>query len=99
MYALLFIGALNSVLSLFYYVKVLKVMALEKPLEEVEGRPAAPVRVPLAATVFAGLMAVALLVLGILWDPLAYQSDRGVGQFRQLPGMGPGGVLAQREQR
>jgi NADH-quinone oxidoreductase subunit N len=99
MYALLFIGALNSVLSLFYYVKVLKVMALEKPLEEVEGRPAAPVRVPLAGTVFASLMALALLVLGILWDPLAYQSDRGVGQFRQLPGMGPGRVLAQREQR
>jgi len=30
-------AGLNTVLSLFYYLKVLKVMVLDKPLEEVEG--------------------------------------------------------------
>src|SRR5262249_6141520 len=32
MYALLVIGALNTVISLVYYIKVLKVMALERPV-------------------------------------------------------------------
>src|SRR5262249_17051074 len=36
LYALLVIGGLNTVLSLVYYIKVLKVMVLDRPLEEVE---------------------------------------------------------------
>src|SRR5207245_211104 len=35
LYLLLFVGALNTVLSVVYYVKVLKVMALDTPLDEV----------------------------------------------------------------
>src|SRR5207237_1502856 len=39
LYAVVVFAGLNSVLSLFYYVKVLKVMALERCIEEVEGQP------------------------------------------------------------
>src|SRR5207237_7089433 len=56
MYALLLIGGINTVFSLFYYLKVLKVMVLEKPLEEIENRPAAPLALPIGATVFASFL-------------------------------------------
>src|SRR5438132_7309792 len=84
MYSLLVIGALNTVLSVFYYLKVLKVMALDKPLEEIEGRPAVPLAGPLGFRLYATLLAGAVLVLGIFWDPLARASDRGVDRFGQV---------------
>ena len=40
MYALLVVGGLNTVISVVYYIKVLKVMILERPVEEVEGEDA-----------------------------------------------------------
>jgi NADH-quinone oxidoreductase subunit N len=84
MYALLVIGALNTVISLVYYIKVLKVMALEKPVEEVEGRAPAPLRVPWAAGLYSSLLAAAVLVLGIMpdWYPLTAYSQQGVSNFR-----------------
>jgi NADH-quinone oxidoreductase subunit N len=85
MYALLVIAGLNSVLSLFYYVKVLRVMVLERPLEEVEGREPRPLPVPPGADAYALLMAVLLLVTGILWGPLYRESLVGVKQFGQAP--------------
>jgi NADH-quinone oxidoreductase subunit N len=85
MITLLVIAGLNSVLSLVYYVKVLKVMIVDKPLEEVEGREPArlPVRPP--AAVYAGLTALVMLVLGVLWGPLSSGSYHGVNQFHDVP--------------
>jgi NADH-quinone oxidoreductase subunit N len=85
LFALLVIAGLNSVLSLFYYVKVIKVMVLDKPLEEVEGRPAEALPVPAGAEAYGLLMAGLLLVVGILWNPLVDESKRGVNQFRRPP--------------
>jgi NADH-quinone oxidoreductase subunit N len=82
MYALLVFGGLNTVISLVYYVKVLKVMALDRPLEEIEGRPVRQVPVPAGMSFYASLLAVMILVLGILWDPLAVASDQAVAGFR-----------------
>jgi NADH-quinone oxidoreductase subunit N len=86
MYTLLFVLGINSVISLVYYVKVLRVMILEPALEEVEGRPPArlPVR-PLTA-VYASLMGIVLLVLGLAW-PLDL-SNRGSEPFRKPPAAG-----------
>jgi NADH-quinone oxidoreductase subunit N len=81
MYGLLVIGGLNTVISLVYYVRVLAIMILDKPLEEVEGRPAAPLPVSAGTAVYASLLAAAVLVLGILWDPLARSSDKGADRF------------------
>ena len=70
MYALLVIGGLNTVISVLYYLKVMKVMILEKPLEEVEGRPVERLKVPYQPVLYAVLLSAAVLVIGILWGPL-----------------------------
>jgi len=81
LYALLLIGGLNTVLSVFYYIKVLRVMIIDSTLEDVEGRPAVPLNAPLGSLWYAGLMAGVIFVVGILWDPLARMSDGGVERF------------------
>jgi NADH-quinone oxidoreductase subunit N len=102
MYALLVIGGLNTVLSLFYYVKVLKVMILEQPLEEVEHRAAPPFKVPIPALVFGGFLALMLFVGTVAFNPLLTASEKGVKGFEPVkfsppPGMpmqaAPGGML------
>jgi NADH-quinone oxidoreductase subunit N len=89
MYALLVIGGLNTVVSVVYYLNVLKVMILDKPLEEVEGRDPTPLLVPGGAFLYASGLAVLILILGIFWNPLAVASDtgariRGVPRFSEL---------------
>jgi NADH-quinone oxidoreductase subunit N len=78
-YALVVIAGLNTVISLVYYINVLKVMALDRADDEpAEARPAR-----LGWSVFSGLMAAAVLVLGILWNPLVeYGSDPGASPFK-----------------
>jgi NADH-quinone oxidoreductase subunit N len=92
LYALLVIGGLNTVLSVFYYIKVMKVMILETTLEEVEGRPSPPLTTPGSTVLYASLLAAVLFVVGILWDPLARASDRGVDRFNDSPPSPPKAV-------
>jgi NADH-quinone oxidoreductase subunit N len=84
MYALLVIGALNTVISLVYYIKVLKVMALDKPDEDLNGHAPASLRVPWPAALYSSVLAAAVFVLGILpnWYPLAEYSQQGVSHFK-----------------
>jgi NADH-quinone oxidoreductase subunit N len=84
MYGLLVIGALNTVLSLFYYIKVIKVMALDRPLEDVEDRPVPRLAEPIGARVYVSLLAAVVLVLGILWNPVSEASDKGVNSFGKV---------------
>lgn len=81
MYALLVIAGLNTVISAVYYIKVLRVMVVETDLDEVEGRRPKPLRVPAASVVFAAVLALVVLGLGIFWNDLAVASDRGVSRF------------------
>jgi NADH-quinone oxidoreductase subunit N len=76
MIALLVIGGLNTVISLVYYIRVLRVMILDKPLDEIEGRPARPLDVPYGSAVYATLLAVVILVLGIFWNPILVATDK-----------------------
>ncbi|MCI0737482.1 MAG: NADH-quinone oxidoreductase subunit N [Gemmataceae bacterium] len=86
LYALLVIGGLNTVLSLFYYVKVLKVMALERSLEEVENRPVEHVPVPGIPAGYLVFLAAAVVALGIFWDALSTASYKGgVDNFHPTP--------------
>jgi NADH-quinone oxidoreductase subunit N len=80
-YALLVIGGLNTAFSAFYYLRVLKVMVLDKSLDEVEGREPAPVRSPASGAAYAGLMAVAVLGLGVAFNFLAAASADGMKSF------------------
>jgi NADH-quinone oxidoreductase subunit N len=81
MYTLILVGGLNTVLSLFYYVKVLKVMIIDKPLEEVEGMPVADVKIGPAQSGYALILAALVLVVGVFWNPLAMTSQQGVQNF------------------
>jgi NADH-quinone oxidoreductase subunit N len=86
MYALVVIAGINTVISLVYYVNVLRVMALDKPTELVEGKKPAPrLAVPRSSAFYATLVAGIVLVLGILWGPLAENSDRGGHPFKVAP--------------
>jgi NADH-quinone oxidoreductase subunit N len=84
MYALLVIGGLNTVLSVFYYVKVLKVMILDRPLDESAGPTPAPLPVPLGSAAFASAIAMLVLGIGVLWGPIVEASDRGAGGFHAI---------------
>jgi NADH-quinone oxidoreductase subunit N len=70
MYALLVIGGLNTVISAMYYIKVLRVMIIDKRLEEVEGRPIEPLPVPGLVKGYAGILALVVIALGIFWNGL-----------------------------
>ena len=65
MYWLLFIGGVNTAISLFYYLKVVRVMTFDP---EPEGRP--PLRMPLVSVpgVFTMLMTAPILLLIIQWN-------------------------------
>jgi NADH-quinone oxidoreductase subunit N len=64
--ALAVVGIFNSVVSLYYYARVLKTMYLEKTEE-----PVVTVSVGNMATVLATVLAIPTLVFGIFWQPLA----------------------------
>jgi NADH-quinone oxidoreductase subunit N len=63
-YWLAVVAALNSVVSLYYYARIVKVMFLEDPRE-----PSA-LAIPLVPRVMLGLLAVPTLVLGVYWEPV-----------------------------
>ena len=62
--ALLIAGVLNTVISAGYYLKVLRAMALEEPSSE-EMKPASA-----AGSIYVALLAVAVVALGIWWNPI-----------------------------
>jgi NADH-quinone oxidoreductase subunit N len=86
LYLLVVVGGLNTVLSLFYYVKVLKVMILEQPVEAVEGTAPAPVRVGAVQAGYAIVLAALVLIAGLFWDPIAKTSVEGSRTFAQTEG-------------
>src|SRR5262249_32274571 len=83
LYALLVIGGINTVISAGYYLKVLKVMVLEKTVEEIEGGVSKELPMPVGAAFYSTLLAALIVVLGILWDPLVRASDKGVEAFEK----------------
>ncbi|HEV3262155.1 MAG TPA: NADH-quinone oxidoreductase subunit N [Gemmataceae bacterium] len=85
MYALVAIGGLNTAISAVYYLKVLKVMCLDRSIEDVEGQAPRPLPVPSASAVFGTMLAVMILVVFFAWEPLGRASDDGVNRFRATP--------------
>lgn len=68
MYGLAIIAAVNSVISLYYYAKILKAMCFEKPEVEMPVGPTA-FNLPVPA-IFIVLLAIPNLVLGLYWEPV-----------------------------
>src|SRR5262249_48242862 len=59
MYILLGALVINTVLSAVYYIKVMKVMILDRTVEEVEGRPSPPIPIT-AGSAFYGVLFAAM---------------------------------------
>ena len=76
LYLLAIIGVANSVVSLFYYAKIVRTMFLEQPVGG-EG----VVEVDLHNGVLRGLLTVGTVVLGIFWGPLFDFADRSTRLF------------------
>jgi NADH-quinone oxidoreductase subunit N len=83
LYVLLLIGGLNTVVSAVYYLKVMKVMILDERVEDVEGRAPVVLRERFPAVAFATLVALAVLALGIVVDPVVAASQAGVNRFHR----------------
>lgn len=83
---LLVVGGINTVISAVYYLKVMKVMILDRRTEDLEGTEPPPLREPWFATTYVGLLAAATLVLGVLWGPLDAASRQTAERFRNEPG-------------
>ncbi len=94
LYALIVIAGVNTVISAVYYLKVMKVMALETTLDEVEGRTSPSLDVPAPSLAFATALATVVLILGLLWGPLDAFTRRGVDRFQASP---PVNVVARGE--
>jgi NADH-quinone oxidoreductase subunit N len=80
--ALLVIAGLNTVLSAFYYLKVMKVMILDQRAEDLEGGPARRLHEPVLAAGYSLLLALAVLALGVAWGPVDRLSAQSVSRFR-----------------
>jgi len=80
---LLVIGALNTAFSAFYYLRVLKTMIFDTPLDVVEGQAPERLQFPTSAVTFASVLAVVVLVLGVIVDPVANASEQSVRGFEK----------------
>ncbi len=75
MYFLLGALVINTAISAVYYIKVIKVMILDKTVEEVEGRPSSPIPISAGPVFYGVLLAAMVFVIGIAWNGLAIASD------------------------
>ncbi len=71
-YWLAFVAALNSVVSLYYYARIVKVMFLEDPKVSTE------LPVALVPRVMVCLLAVPTLILGVYWEPVIRVAEASV---------------------
>jgi NADH-quinone oxidoreductase subunit N len=72
-YAVAVVGVLNSVVSLYYYMRIVRACFLEKPAED-----DTTVFVGSPARAMMGVLAVPTLVLGIWWGPLLNVVEKAV---------------------
>jgi len=85
MYFLLGVLVINTAISAVYYIKVMKVMILDKTVEEVEGRPSPPIPITVGPAFYGVLLAAMVFVIGIAWYGLAVASDTaGLDSFHTV---------------
>jgi NADH-quinone oxidoreductase subunit N len=85
LFALLVIGGLNTAISAVYYIKVLKVMILDRPAEEPGIREPRPLPLLAGPALYGTVMVVMIFVIGVVVNPLVQASDQGVNRFQQAP--------------
>jgi NADH-quinone oxidoreductase subunit N len=75
-YVLLGIAAVNTAISAYYYLKVVRMMLLEEP------PTTAPLPQSPAATLYLVTLAAALFAVGIVWNPLVSLTTQAVKTFQ-----------------
>ena len=81
MYATLLIGGVNTVISAVYYLKVMKVMILERPVEEVEGQPAPRLRLSFVNGLYGSLLGLAIFGVFAAWGKISRATEIAVDDF------------------
>ena len=79
MYGLAIVAAVNSVISLFYYAKILKAMFLEKAEDDV---PAISIQVPDVVLLMIVFLVIPNLILGLYWEPISYWANSALSFAR-----------------
>ena len=72
------VGALNTAVSLYYYVRIVRAMFIDLPYVE---NPA-PIRPKVSYQLFLGLASAAILVFGIWWTPMIQWTQASLQIFR-----------------
>ena len=74
-YILAVLGVLNSVVSLYYYAYVIKVMFLNQPEKQ------DAIQVPLYNKVLIWILLIPTLVMGLYWNPVINFAENSLGMF------------------
>jgi NADH-quinone oxidoreductase subunit N len=88
-WALLVIGGLNTAFSAFYYMRVLKTMIFEFPPESADGVAPPALPIPARASGFVAFLAAAVVLLGVVVDPLAVAGEKGASGFEKYRAPAP----------
>ena len=77
-YVLLGVGAVNTAVSAYYYLKVVRTMLLEEPDGTASREPEASA---LPTTLFLVALVAFLVAAGVVWDPLMAETTRAASAF------------------
>jgi NADH-quinone oxidoreductase subunit N len=75
-YVLLGVGAVNTAVSAYYYLKIGRAMLLDEPTDPT------PIKTSPAAASYLVVLTLALFALGILWNPLMDAAKHAAGAFK-----------------
>ena len=85
-HVLLAVGAVNTAVSAYYYLRVVREMVLEDAAPQSEPTNAAGTGV--GGSAFLGALAALLVALGVAWNPLTGAADRAVAGFAPIDRVG-----------
>jgi NADH-quinone oxidoreductase subunit N len=78
-YVLLGVGAVNTAISAYYYLRVVRAMLLEE-----DPAPQMSCSVCAGGTIYLSFLAAMLFVAGIVWNPITQATDRAAATFTPL---------------
>jgi NADH-quinone oxidoreductase subunit N len=79
-WVLALIGALNTAVSLYYYVRIIRAMFIDEPYATATATP--PVRTPATYAVLLSAGAIAILVFGVWWTPVVDWTQASLTMFK-----------------
>ena len=74
-FGLLAVAALNTAISAGYYLKVVRAMTLDEPVED------GPIRVSVGGRLLIALLVGLVFAVGVFWGPLAEVTDQAAAAF------------------